>query len=33
MSVLRPDLKAVVWLVIGLFVAPKAIQFVKSKVG
>ncbi len=32
-GVLRPDMKALVWLAIGLFVAPKAISFVRSKVG
>lgn len=32
-SVLKPDLKAGVWLLIGLFVAPMAIRFVKSKTG
>jgi len=32
-SVLRPDLKAVVWLAVGLFVAPKAISFVRGKIG
>jgi len=30
-EVLKPDLKAVVWLAIGLFVAPKVIAFVRSK--
>lgn len=32
-EVLKPDLKAVVWLAIGLFVAPKAISFIRSKTG
>jgi hypothetical protein len=32
-AILRPDLKALAWLAIGLFVAPKAISFVRSKVG
>lgn len=30
---LRPDMKALVWLALGLFVAPKAISLVRSKVG
>jgi hypothetical protein len=32
-DVLKPDLKAVVWLAIGLFAAPKIISFVRSKTG
>lgn len=32
-EVLKPDLKAVVWLAVGLFVAPKVIALVRSKVG
>ena len=28
-SVLKPDLKAVTWLAIGLFVAPRVIKMVK----
>lgn len=32
-SVLKPDLKAGVWLLLGLFVAPKAIGFIRSKLG
>jgi hypothetical protein len=32
-DVLKPDMKAVVWLAIGLFVAPKAISLVRSKLG
>lgn len=32
-SILKPDLKAVAWLAIGLFVAPKAISFVRGKLG
>jgi hypothetical protein len=31
--VLKPDLKAVVWLALGLFIAPKAISFVRAKAG
>jgi len=33
MELIKPDLKAVVWLAIGLFVAPKAIAFVRGKLG
>ena len=33
MDVLKPDMKAVVWLLIGLFVAPKVVSFVRSKTG
>ena len=32
-DVLKPDLKALVWLAVGLFVAPKVIAVVRSKVG
>jgi len=32
-DVLRPDLKAVLWLAVGLFVAPKVITLVRSKIG
>ena len=32
-SVLMPDLKAAVWLAIGLFVAPKVVAVVRSKMG
>lgn len=32
-EVLKPDLKAAVWLLLGLFVAPKIVAFVKSKTG
>lgn len=30
-EVLRPDLKAGVWLAIGLFVAPKVLSMVRSR--
>lgn len=30
-EVLKPDMKAVVWLAIGFFVAPMALNFVRSK--
>ena len=33
MDIIKPDLKAVVWLAIGLFVAPKVLAIVRSKVG
>lgn len=29
MSLLKPDLKAVVWLAVGLFVAPRVLKLVK----
>lgn len=32
-DILRPDLKALVWLALGVFVAPKAIAIVRSKMG
>lgn len=32
-SVLTPDMKALVWLAIGLFVAPKVVAVVRSKMG
>jgi hypothetical protein len=32
-TVLKPDLKALVWLALGVFVAPKAISAVRSKLG
>lgn len=32
-DVLRPDLKAIVWLAVGVFLAPKAIAIVRSKMG
>lgn len=32
-DVLKPDLKAIVWLALGVFVAPKAIALVRSKMG
>lgn len=31
--ILKPDLKAVVWLAIGLFAAPKVISLVRGKLG
>lgn len=31
--ILRPDMKALVWLALGLFVAPKAVSFVRGKLG
>jgi hypothetical protein len=31
--VLKPDLKAVVWLALGMFVAPRLYVLVKSKIG
>lgn len=31
MDLIKPDLKAVVWLAIGLFVAPKVVSLVRSK--
>jgi hypothetical protein len=30
MDMLRPDMKAILWLAIGFYVAPKAIAFVRS---
>ncbi len=32
-DVIKPDLKAVVWLAIGLFVAPKVVALVRGKLG
>jgi hypothetical protein len=32
-DVIKPDLKAVVWLAIGLFVAPKVVAAVRGKLG
>jgi hypothetical protein len=32
-AVLRPDLKALVWLALGFFVLPKAYSIVRSKMG
>lgn len=32
-EVLKPDLKALVWLALGAFVLPKVIAVVRSKVG
>ena len=32
-DLLKPDVKALVWLALGLFVAPKAISFVRGKMG
>lgn len=32
-NILRPDLKAVVWAGLGLFVLPRVIGFVRAKVG
>lgn len=32
-DVIKPDLKALVWLAVGLFVAPKVISMVRSKIG
>lgn len=32
-SVLKPDLKAVVWAALGLFVLPKVIGFARTKLG
>lgn len=31
--ILKPDLKALVWLALGAFVAPKAIAMVRGKLG
>lgn len=31
--VLKPDLKAVVWLAVGMFVAPRVLMLVRSKLG
>lgn len=30
-EVLKPDMKAIVWLALGLFVAPKLLGFVQSR--
>lgn len=32
-DILKPDIKAIAWLLIGVFVAPKAIAIVRSKMG
>lgn len=32
-DVIKPDLKAVVWLAVGLFVAPKVIAAVRGRLG
>jgi hypothetical protein len=32
-TLLKPDLKALVWLALGVFVAPKAVSLVRSKLG
>lgn len=32
-EVLKPDLKAVVWLALGLFVAPKVVAAVRARMG
>jgi hypothetical protein len=32
-AILKPDLKALAWLALGLFVAPKVITVVRSKLG
>lgn len=32
-TVLKPDIKAVVWLAIGFFVAPKLAAIVRTKLG
>jgi hypothetical protein len=32
-DLLKPDMKAVVWLLVGAFVLPKVISIVKSKMG
>jgi hypothetical protein len=32
-SILKPDLGKIVWLALGLFVAPKVISAVKSRMG
>jgi hypothetical protein len=31
-DIIKPDLKAVVWLAIGLFIAPKVISAVRSRI-
>lgn len=31
--ILKPDLKAAVWLLVGMFVAPRAYALVKAKLG
>jgi hypothetical protein len=33
MEILKPDLKSVVWLALGLFVAPKVIAAVRGRLG
>lgn len=32
-EILKPDLKAVVWLLAGMFVLPRALMFVRGKMG
>ena len=32
-EVFKPDIKAAVWLAVGLFVAPRVITLVRSKLG
>jgi hypothetical protein len=32
-DILKPDLKAVAWLALGLFVAPKVIAAVRARMG
>lgn len=32
-DILKPDLKALVWLALGVFVAPKVVAIVRSKMG